>query len=67
MTKILPRIVYFIHVKALFLLFELITNVSFRFSLLRPASNVVCGWLRCGSCHFRTFYFTSPNSSCGEG
>ena len=45
MTNILPRIVYVIHVKALFLLFELITNVSFRISLLRPVSSVVCGWL----------------------
>ena len=49
------------------MLVELITNVSFRFSLLRSVSCIVCGWLFHRSCHYSNLHYTTPNSPCGEG
>ena len=60
--------------RSLFLLFEvisfeelIITNVSFRFSLLPSFSSFVCGWFCFGSCLFIAFCFARPDSPCGEG
>ena len=60
--------------RSLFLLFEvisfeelIITNVSFRFSLLPSFSSFVCGWFCFGSCLFIAFCFARPDSPCWEG